>query len=782
MRILVVEDDELVVQKLVKTLTDQQYVVDIAADGQAAWELVEVCTYDLVLLDVMLPKLDGITLCRRLRSHGLKMPILLLTAQDNSTNKVIGLDAGADDYLSKPFNIQELLARIRALLRRGTIPLPPMLEWGNLHLDPSSCEVIYNSQPLHLTPKEYALLELFLRNRQRVFSCNAILDQLWSFEEAPGEDTVRSHLKGLRQKLKAAGIPQDPIETVYGIGYRLKSLEHQQTKTKTQGKKRQIITDSTSKPLISNSDLEPQRLAAVNGVWERGKEKFSNRVAVIEQATSALQKDTLNDELRQQALLEAHTLVGSLGVFGIDQGSHLAREIEELFQVGVRLNQEQKLHLSELVVALRWELQRAITGQSFDLQSVDQHQELLIVAKEQSLTEELVKVAQTSGIRGAIATEPTIAREWILSDRPDVVLLDLSFADTTEESLILLAELAACTPPVPVLALTAQDSLIDRLKIARLGGQGFLQKPVNAAQVLEAVTQVLQRSGTESSKVMIVDDDPQILNALGTLLKPWGLNCITLDNPLKFWETLEATSPDLLVLDVEMPHLSGLELCQVVRNDLRWSNLPVLFLTAHTDAETMQRVFTVGADDYVSKPIVGPELVTRILNRLERSRLLKNIRQTDTLTGVTNLRKSSQKLNEFLQLASRHTLPLCFVILKLNGLNQVNEQYGHETGDRVLSRLGELLRRTFCSEDVVARWGGAEFIVGMYGLTKSQGEERLSEVLANLHQENFTAPNNTQFQVTFSAGVVQYPLDGNDLQALYQAADAVLLNLTRLPT
>jgi diguanylate cyclase (GGDEF)-like protein len=776
MRILVVEDDELVVQKLVKTLTDQQYVIDIAADGEAAWELVEIFSYDLILLDVMLPKLDGITLCRRLRSHDLKMPILLLTAQDDSTNKVIGLDAGADDYLSKPFNIQELLARIRALLRRGITPLPPRLEWGNLHLDPSSCEVTYHNQPLRLTPKEYALLELFLRNRQRVFSCNAILDQLWSFEEAPGEDTVRSHLKGLRQKLKAAGVTQDPIETVYGLGYRLKSLEEQQTKSKTKSKKREIITDYNPQSPSYNSDEEPQRLAVVNGVWARVKEKFSNRVAVIEQATSALKQNNLSEELRQQAQLEAHTLTGSLGIFGIDKGSNLAKEIEEFFQNKARLNQKQKQYLSELVIELREELQRAINKQSPDLQLVDeQRQELLIVGKEESLAQELLEKAQKSGLRGAIATEPSIAREWILSDRPDIVLLDLSFTDTTEDNLMLLAELAACTPPVPVLTLTAQDSLIDRLKIARLGGRGFLQKPVNATQVLEAVTQVLQRSYTKSSKVMIVDDDPHILNALSNLLKPWGLICTTLDNPLKFWETLETTAPDLLVLDVEMPNLSGLELCQVVRNDLRWSSLPILFLTAHTDAETMQQVFTVGADDYVSKPIVGPELVTRILNRIERSRLLKNLRQTDTLTGLANLRQSKLALNEFLQLAQHHSLPLCFVILKLNCLQQFNQQYGHEISDRVLSRLGELLRRTFCSEDVVARWGGAEFIVGMYGLTKSQGEERLSEVLTNLRQEKFTSGNGTQLEITFSAGVVQYPQDGTDLQTLYQAANAVLL-------
>lgn len=137
MRVLVVEDDNLISTSLVKILTDQHYTVDSATDGQAGWELVDCFNYDLILLDVMLPKLDGISFCRKLRSQGNKTPIFLLTAQDTSTNKVMGLDAGADDYLAKPFDFQELLARIRALLRRGGSTLPPLLEWGNLQLDPS---------------------------------------------------------------------------------------------------------------------------------------------------------------------------------------------------------------------------------------------------------------------------------------------------------------------------------------------------------------------------------------------------------------------------------------------------------------------------------------------------------------------------------------------------------------------------------------------------------------------------------------------------------------------
>ena len=222
MKILLVEDDERITDAIVEDLTDQHYVIDVAYDGYAGWEYAEAFTYDLILLDVMLPKLDGIGLCKRLRSQGYDTPILILTARDTINDRVAGLDAGADDYLVKPFDLQELSARIRALLRRGSPALPPVLEWGNLRLDPSTCEVFYSEQALPLSPKEYRLLELFLRNGRRVFSRAQILEQLWPFERIPEEATVKAHIRSLRQKLEATGAPHDLIETVYGLGYRLK--------------------------------------------------------------------------------------------------------------------------------------------------------------------------------------------------------------------------------------------------------------------------------------------------------------------------------------------------------------------------------------------------------------------------------------------------------------------------------------------------------------------------------------------------------------------------------
>ena len=147
----------------------------------------------------------------------------MMTARDANTDKVIGLDAGADDYVVKPVDLLELMARIRALMRRGNVSAETKLVWGDLILEPSSHEVTYKSQKLELTPKEFALLELFLRSGKRVLSRPAIISHLWASEEPPSEEAVKAHVKYLRQKLRSAGVKDNLIETIRGIGYRLNS-------------------------------------------------------------------------------------------------------------------------------------------------------------------------------------------------------------------------------------------------------------------------------------------------------------------------------------------------------------------------------------------------------------------------------------------------------------------------------------------------------------------------------------------------------------------------------
>ncbi|MDX2214299.1 MAG: response regulator transcription factor [Oculatellaceae cyanobacterium bins.114] len=225
MRILLVEDDAKLGDALSEALSDQRYVVDVARDGEAGWEQVTTLPYDLVLLDVTLPKLDGMSLCQRMRMQGYHFPLLMLTARDTSADKIAGLDAGADDYVVKPFDLPELLARLRALLRRGgTSGSVSVSQWGSLRLNSSTFEVAYGDRPLRLTPKEFSILELLLSNGRRVLSRALMIERVWSLTEPPEEDTVKAHIKSLRQKLKVAGAPDDFIETVHGLGYRLKQV------------------------------------------------------------------------------------------------------------------------------------------------------------------------------------------------------------------------------------------------------------------------------------------------------------------------------------------------------------------------------------------------------------------------------------------------------------------------------------------------------------------------------------------------------------------------------
>ncbi len=616
MRILLIEDDECIAKTLESVLVNQHYVVDVAGDSLIGWELVEAFTYDLILLDVILPKQDGIKFCQKLRSHKYQTPVLLLTAKNSSTDKVIGLDAGADDYVVKPFEIAELLARVRVLLRRHS-PIQAVLEWENLHLDLGSCEVKYNGHLLNLTPKEYRLLELFLRNTHLVFSRSKIIDHLWSAEEAPKEDTVTAHIKGLRYKLAQAGARANFIETVYGLGYRLK--------IPASPCRDAAGRVSTSLPETKQSMRTQQTKAALTQLWGKVKAQSSDKVAVLEQASTALLLNNLESELRQKAQQAAHKLAGSLGIFGFALGSTQAREIEQILQSRVILDQSQAFYLRDLVLSLRQELEEPAFRQANKIMP-NYASGVMLVVDDDELAQRIVGSALLSGIQIELVPNLLVAASALAKPMVDVVLLSLSLASLTEDNLTALAELTNRTQPIPVLLCTANHSLADRVKLSRLVAHAFLEKSLSPEQLL-AVVSILKQSRSREAKVMVVDDDPEVLGAMQALLEPWGLQLTTLDQPLYFWHILEEFSPDLLILDLEMPHINGIKLCEIVRNEPRWSRLPILFLTAHTDTSNVQQVYTAGADDCLSKSIVGPELVTHILKRLERMRLFQSISQ-----------------------------------------------------------------------------------------------------------------------------------------------------------
>ncbi|GJL69668.1 MAG: DNA-binding response regulator [Nitrospirales bacterium] len=224
MRILLVEDDSSVSGFIVKGLREEQYAVDLATDGEMGLAMAMTSSYDLIILDIMLPKMNGIDVCRRLRAKRQAMPILLLTAREAVEDRVTGLDTGADDYLTKPFAFAELLARLRALLRRGSAQPTPRLTIADLELDPVSHRISRAGQTIILTNKEYSLLEYLMRNTGRVLTRTAITEHVWDIHYESVTNIVDVHIKTLRSKMDRDFSPQ-LIHTVRGIGYVLKIPE-----------------------------------------------------------------------------------------------------------------------------------------------------------------------------------------------------------------------------------------------------------------------------------------------------------------------------------------------------------------------------------------------------------------------------------------------------------------------------------------------------------------------------------------------------------------------------
>lgn len=223
MRILLVEDDKDLARFVCKGLQEERHAVDVAEDGEAGLELAGSSGYDLMIVDVMLPKLDGLELCRRVRAGGDRTPILLLTARDTVEDKVAGLDTGADDYLTKPFAFAELVARVRALFRRGAPSLAAgQLKAADLVLDVAAHRVWRAGKEISLTNKEYALLEYLLRNRNRVLTRTAIIEHVWGLNYDPMTNIVDVHIRGLRAKMDRDFSPP-LIATVRGVGYMLEA-------------------------------------------------------------------------------------------------------------------------------------------------------------------------------------------------------------------------------------------------------------------------------------------------------------------------------------------------------------------------------------------------------------------------------------------------------------------------------------------------------------------------------------------------------------------------------
>ncbi len=514
-----------------------------------------------------------------------------------------------------------------------------------------------------------------------------------------------------------------------------------------------------------------QTQTVVAGVWSRFEGALRARVESIEAASAAIRDGSLGSELRELAERDAHKLAGSLGTFGLALGTRLAREAESLLAAASPAQPAIGTRLSEIAAVLDGLVTR---GPRIPTSSDQPAPRVLLVDRDPHFLNSLALSAAAQGYVTDTARSLEDARELLAAHRPQVAVVDLAIEDDAAAGYALMRALSAFSSPVPVIALTPRRVLNDRVEAARLGARVFLQKPVTAQRVVAEVSTVVQQLFSNRPKILAVDDDPHLLSTLRMLLEKEGLEVAPLEDPLEFWNALESVNPDLVVLDVDMPSITGLELCRVIRSDPRWCTLPVLFLTARGDPASVHRVFAAGADDYVSKPVVGPELVTRIRNRLERLALLRKLSDFDALTEIPNRRRSMELIEQLQRIAERQQQPLCFALLDIDGFKMVNDRHGHGAGDEVLHALADFLERQFRGEDVVGRWGGEEFALGLFGIHRAAAAQRIRHALRAFANEEFAGRDGVGFHVTVSAGVAEFPTDGAELEDLYRAADEAL--------
>ena len=509
----------------------------------------------------------------------------------------------------------------------------------------------------------------------------------------------------------------------------------------------------------------------LEAVWEQNRAEVLSQVEVIVEAVTDALTGSLSEEARKRAAREAHKLAGSVGTLGFALASEHARALEHALGADGAPSSDELPGLSELALALRCELEAdrdAPPAATTPAPEPGGPVVILLVDDDAERGQSSLAAARAHGVRALLAADLVSADRLTADATPEVVVLNLSIGTDANAALRYLGEASADRP---VMVVTDGNEAVDRVEVARRGGRGFLAQSLEPSDVIAAAIALRERVRVRGTQILAVDDDATVLAALQSVLGEADFTVATCQDPAQFWERLDEVSPDLVVLDFDMPGISGPELCRAIRNEPRRAGLPIIFLTSRADAESVRTVFDAGADDYLSKPFVGPEVVARIANRLERVRLYRALAETDGLTGLPNRRRSVEVIERLLRMAERQHQPASIAVLDVDSFKSINDVYGHAGGDAVLRELGAVLGRCFRGEDVVARWGGDELVVGMYGLAEHDACQRLGDLVEDVRGRRF---DDGRIAVTLSVGVAAYPTHGTDVEELYRAADGAL--------
>jgi diguanylate cyclase (GGDEF)-like protein len=332
---------------------------------------------------------------------------------------------------------------------------------------------------------------------------------------------------------------------------------------------------------------------------------------------------------------------------------------------------------------------------------------------------------------------------------------------------------------LPLAFISDDAGLKDKVEMAHAGASLYLDKPLESDALEKAVQHLVAIRQGGRPRILVTDDDEFFASTVALVLRNEGMIVRTLLDPTKILDTMQDFPPDMLLLDVMMPGITGFEVCRMLRQVPRWQDLPIIFLTGQTGVEARVEAFRSGGDDYLPKPVVNEELLTRVKVRLDRSRLLKERSDKDTITGLLLRRAFSEHLTAMIAEAQRLKSTFTVCLLDVDHFKKVNDTYGHLAGDRVLAALGQLLSRRFRVDDLRGRWGGEEFILAFRRETKATMDGAVTRVLDEFSKMPFNSDGGQEFFCSFSGGLACYPEDGESVYELLQIADKRLYEAKR---
>jgi len=509
--------------------------------------------------------------------------------------------------------------------------------------------------------------------------------------------------------------------------------------------------------------------------------RLPGRVEEIVGAWSAIEQNGWNAENGKRFHRFVHSLAGAAATFGFAPLSQSARQLElyvaPFLESGAPLASEQRAEIATRLRALqeprlylRDAAEAAPQFRVVEPEWVPNHR-LFFVTQGDAMDELAGQLGYFDYAVERIAGLEKLAPE-LKRLAPAAILIDADVFPS-ERTLVELDAIQRARPKrVPIIFVSLKGDLDARLASVRAGADAYFTKPVQISRLVDKLDQLTAAHVPDPYRILVVEDDEAMAQYYAMTLKDSGMEAMTVNDPNHVLSQLMDWKPDLILMDLYMPHCSGVELASVIRQQEDYVSIPIVYLSAETRVEKQLAAMRLGADDFLTKPIKPAHLISSVTARAERSHALRSLILRDSLTGLYNHTAIQGQLEREITYAQRNHVPLAYAMLDIDHFKHVNDSYGHPTGDGILKTLSRLLTQRLRKTDIIGRYGGEEFAVILPHAEASQARQVLDEIRTRFFQIHQQAAD-AEFQVTFSAGIAGFP-EYEQAKSLNDAADRSL--------